>query len=184
MRIIAGERRGLQLKSLKGENTRPTSGKVKESIFNIIGPYFNGGVVVELFGGSGALSLETLSRGAERAYIFEKNRLACDVIRANVEKCKYEEKVQLYQQDARNAVKLFSQLDEKIDYLFIDPPYAEEKFYQLAAQAVEANLLSEDAMIICEHDKKVNLPEAFGPFTIKKTNTYGNIALTIYEKRG
>lgn len=182
MRIIAGERRGLQLKSLKGENTRPTSGKVKESIFNIIGPYFNGGVVVELFGGSGALSLEALSRGANLAYIFEKNRTACEIIRANSEKCKYEEKIHLYQTDARNAIKTLDQLNVKIDYLFLDPPYAEEKFYQLAGQAVDAGLLADDAMIICEHDKKASLPEAYGPYKLKKTNTYGNIALTIYEK--
>lgn len=182
MRIIAGEKRGLQLKSLKGESTRPTSGKVKESIFNIIGPYFNGGVVVELFGGSGALSLETLSRGADEAYIFEKNRMACDIIRMNSEKCKYEEKVKLYQTDARNALKTLSQLNVKIDYLFLDPPYAEEKFYQIAGQIVEANLLTEDAIIICEHDKKITLPEAYGLFKVKKQNTYGNIALTIYEK--
>lgn len=182
MRIIAGERRGLHLKSLKGDSTRPTSGKVKESIFNIIGPFFDGGVVVELFGGSGALSLETLSRGADSAYIFEKNRTACDIIRTNSEKCRYEEKVHLYQTDARNAVKTLSQLDVKINYLFLDPPYAEEKFYQLAQELVDADLLADHATIICEHDKKITLPEKYGLFRITKTNTYGNIALTIYKK--
>lgn len=182
MRIIAGERRGLQLKSLKGESTRPTSGKVKESIFNIIGPFFDGGIVVELFGGSGALSLEALSRGADFAYIFEKNRTACEIIRTNSENCKYEQKIQLYQTDARNAVKTLSQLDVKINYLFLDPPYAEEKFYQLAQQLVDAELLADDAIILCEHDKKATLPEAYGAFRTTKTNTYGNIALTIYKK--
>ena len=182
MRIIAGERKGLQLKSLKGESTRPTSGKVKESIFNIIGPYFNGGIVVELFGGSGALSLEALSRGAGMAYIFEKNRTACEVIRTNGEKCRYADKIQLFQKDARNAIQTLSQQNVKIDYLFLDPPYAEEKFYELAMQAVDAGLLTDDAVIICEHDKKTSLPEAYGPFKMKKTHTYGNIACTIYEK--
>lgn len=182
MKIIAGERRGLQLKSLKGEETRPTSGKVKESIFNIIGPYFNGGIVVEFFGGSGALSLEALSRGADTAYIFEKNRTAVDVIRANGEKCKYTKQIQLYQMDARNAVKTLKQANVQIDYLFLDPPYAEEKFYELATEAVDAGLLTDDAVIICEHDRNITLPESYGPFKLKKSNTYGNIALTIYEK--
>ncbi len=182
MRIISGERRGLPLKSLKGESTRPTSDKVKESIFNIIGPFFRGGIAVDFFGGSGALSLEALSRGLDEAYVFEKNRAACEIIRANREKCKYEEKIHLYQTDARNALKILSQLDVKINYLFLDPPYAEKRFYALAQQAVDAELLADDAIIICEHDKKVVLPEAYGPFNIKKANTYGNIALTIYEK--
>lgn len=182
MRIISGERRGLPLKSLKGENTRPTSDKVKESIFNIIGPFFNGGIAVDFFGGSGALSLEALSRGVEEAYVFEKNRSACAIIRANREKCKYDEKLHLYQMDARKAIKKLNDLHIKINYLFLDPPYAESKFYALAQEAVDADLLAGDAIIICEHDKKLTLPKAYGEFTMKKSNTYGNIALTIYEK--
>lgn len=182
MRIISGERRGLPLKSLKGEGTRPTSDKVKESIFNIIGPFFDGGTAVDLFGGSGALSLEALSRGVKEAYVFEKSRAACEVIRVNRAKCKYEEELHLYQTDARNAIKILSQLDVKIDYLFLDPPYAEEKFYRLVQQVVDAKLLEDSATIICEHDKKVTLPEAYGSFKVKRTATYGNIALTIYEK--
>lgn len=182
MRIIAGERRGLPLKSLKGQNTRPTSDKVKESLFNIIGPFFDGGVVVELFGGSGSLSLEALSRGAEEAYIFEKNRVACDIIRANSEKCQYGDKVHIQKTDARNAFKMLSGVIDNIDYLFIDPPYAEKKFYDLAQQAVDTNLLSDESIIICEHDKSVKLPEAYGDFKLQKSNTYGNIALSIYRK--
>lgn len=184
MRIISGERRGLPLKALKGEGTRPTSDKVKESIFNIIGPFFDGGIAADFFGGSGALSLEALSRGVKEAYVFEKNRSACEVIRANREKCKYDDRLHLHQTDARNAIKTLSKLNVKIDYLFLDPPYAEEKFYGLAEAAIEAGVLADDAIIICEHDKKVDLPASYGPFTIKRANTYGNIALTIYEKRG
>lgn len=182
MRVIAGERRGLALKSLKGDQTRPTSDKIKESIFNIIGPYFDGGGVVELFGGSGNLSIEALSRGAEKAYIFEKNRAACQVIRENIAKCKYEERVIIQQADARNAHKIISATGEKVDYLFLDPPYAEEKFYQLVEQFVTEDLLSADAVIICEHDKKVQLPTAYGEYEQVKANVYGNIAITIYKK--
>lgn len=184
MRIIAGERRGIPLKSLKGESTRPTSDKVKEAMFNIIGPFFNGGIVVELFGGSGGLSLEALSRGADEAYIFEKNRTACEMIRSNSEKCHYEDLVHIHQTDARNAMKVLSNIGRKIDYLFLDPPYAQEKFYALAQQAVDHELLSEGATIICEHDKSVKLPQSYGEFELKKANVYGNIAISIYEKRG
>ena len=80
VRVVAGSRRGIPLKSLQGTDTRPTSDKVKESVFNMIGPYFDGGIAVELFGGSGSLSLEALSRGVDEAYIFEKSAKACAII--------------------------------------------------------------------------------------------------------
>ncbi|WP_172369791.1 16S rRNA (guanine(966)-N(2))-methyltransferase RsmD [Sporosarcina jiandibaonis] len=182
MRIIAGEKKGLRLKSLEGVHTRPTLDKVKESVFNMIGPYFNGGIVVELFGGSGALSLEALSRGAEKAYVFEKNKKACAVIRSNVEKCHYEKIVHIKQSDARNALKILQQYDEKIDILFIDPPYAQNEFYNLARTISDAGLLAESAVIVCEHDHKTELPETYGLFQKKKSSTYGNIAISIYEK--
>jgi 16S rRNA (guanine966-N2)-methyltransferase len=182
LRIIAGAKKGLRLKSLEGVHTRPTLDKVKESVFNMIGPYFNGGVVVELFGGSGALSLEALSRGAEKAYVFEKNRKACAIIRSNVEKCQYDEIVHIKQADARNASKILQQNNEKIDLLFVDPPYAQNDFYQLAETIADAGLLAESAIIVCEHDHKTELPEAYGEFRKKKSSKYGNIAISIYEK--
>lgn len=182
MRVIAGERGGLPLKSLKGSDTRPTSDKVKESLFNIIGPYFNGGLVVELFGGSGALSIEALSRGADEAIIFEKNRAATKIIGDNVQKCRYESKVTVHAKDARQAVSILQRQEQKVDVLFVDPPYAKEHYYQIIDQMIEGALLAEDAIIICEHDKKVQLPAQYGSFPIRKCNIYGNIAITIYEK--
>ena len=89
MRVIAGTRRGIPLKSITGTDTRPTSDKVKEALFSKIGPFFNGGIAVELFGGSGSLTLEALSRGSDSAWIFEKNPKACAVIKFNAEKCKF-----------------------------------------------------------------------------------------------
>ncbi len=182
MRVIAGERKGLHLKSLKGSDTRPTSDMVKESLFNRIGPYFDGGVVVELFGGSGALSLEAISRGAEEAFIFEKNRKACDIIRENVEKCHYEEKVHIQQVDARKAVKAFRRYGKKVDLLFLDPPYEEKNLYEIAQIFVDEDFLSEKAMIICEHGKEINLPEAYGLFKKSNSSIYGSISISIYER--
>src|SRR5690606_11411013 len=129
----------------------------KESIFNMIGPYFDGGIAVELFGGSGSLSIESLSRGADEAYIFEKNQKACAIIRENVEKCRFTDQVHIKRTDARNAVQALPS-DIQIDLLFIDPPYAETKFYDLADALVKAGKLSDDAIIICEHDKQLMLP--------------------------
>lgn len=181
MRVVSGSRKGTPLKSLAGILTRPTSDKVKESIFNMIGPYFDGGTAVELFGGSGSLSIESLSRGASAAYIFEKNPKAVSIIRENIEKCHFTDQVHIFRSDARNAVKTLQPLT-KIDLLFLDPPYAEEKYYQLAEALAEAGLLTEDAIIICEHEKRLTLPDAYGEYVKTKNPIYGNSAVSIYMK--
>lgn len=182
MRIIAGERRGLQLNALKGLETRPTSDKVKESVFNMIGPFFDGGVVVELFGGSGALSLEAISRGASEAIIFERNKEASRVISKNIDKCRYNDRVHLERTDAQNAINYLQRARKKVDFLFIDPPYAEEKYYHLVAELIEKELISETAIIVCEHDKNTELPLSYHTFEKSKNVTYGNIAISIYKK--
>ncbi|HJF30879.1 MAG TPA: 16S rRNA (guanine(966)-N(2))-methyltransferase RsmD [Sporosarcina psychrophila] len=182
MRIVAGTRRGIPLKSLQGTDTRPTSDKVKESIFNIIGPYFNGGVAVELFGGSGSLSLEALSRGADEAFIFERNVKACAVIKANAEKCRFTEQLHIQRADARTAAKTLQAKEKKANLLFIDPPYAETKFYDLAQHFADLDLLADNAVIICEHEKQFELPETYGAYHKIKSSVYGNSAVSIYEK--
>ncbi|WP_186669514.1 16S rRNA (guanine(966)-N(2))-methyltransferase RsmD [Sporosarcina sp. BP05] len=182
MRVVAGTRKGIPLKSLQGTDTRPTSDKVKESVFNIIGPYFDGGVAVELFGGSGSLSLEALSRGIDEAFIFEKNVKACAIIKSNAEKCRFTEELHIQRADARNAVNFLQVQGKKAKLLFIDPPYAETAFYDLAQDFVEADLLTENAVIVCEHEKQLELPEAYGTYYKIKSSVYGNSAVSIYEK--
>ncbi|MGG0667140.1 16S rRNA (guanine(966)-N(2))-methyltransferase RsmD [Lederbergia citrisecunda] len=181
MRVVSGSRKGTPLKSLPGNLTRPTSDKVKESIFNMIGPYFDGGIAVELFGGSGSLSIESLSRGVDEAYIFEKNPKACSIIRENIEKCRFTDQVHVIRNDARNAVRAMP-ADIQIDLLFIDPPYAESKFYDLADAFAEAGMLSDGAIIICEHDKQLTLPDAYHDYQKTKNPIYGNSAISIYMK--
>ncbi|KAA0966621.1 16S rRNA (guanine(966)-N(2))-methyltransferase RsmD [Sporosarcina sp. ANT_H38] len=182
MRVVAGTRKGTPLKSLAGTDTRPTSDKVKESVFNIIGPYFDGGIAVELFGGSGSLSLEALSRGIDEAFIFEKNVKACAIIKVNAEKCRFTEELHIQRADAKNAVKFLEAKGKKAKLLFIDPPYAETNFYDLAQDFVEAGLLTENAVIVCEHEKQLELPEAYGTYHKMKSSVYGNSAVSIYEK--
>lgn len=182
MRIIAGSRKGIPLKALQGTVTRPTSDKVKESIFNMIGPYFNGGTSIELFGGSGSLSLEALSRGIDEAYIFEKNMKACAVIEANAEKCRFTDDLHIQRADARKAVQILQAKDVEAKLLFIDPPYAKAEYYNLALDFVEAGLLTDVAAIVCEHDKQLELPDAYGTYHKVKNVMYGSIAISIYEK--
>lgn len=184
MRVISGSRKGTPLKSLPGTSTRPTSDKVKESVFNKIGPYFDGGTVVELFGGSGSIAIEALSRGMERAVVFEKNPKACAVIKANAEKCRMEDVLKIEKRDARQAVALLKQQDVTIDLLFVDPPYADVEYYEIVGDLIAHGLVAEDAMIVCEHDKHIDLPEQYDTYNQISSAVHGSTAITIYEKRG
>ncbi|PIC65726.1 16S rRNA (guanine(966)-N(2))-methyltransferase RsmD [Sporosarcina sp. P13] len=184
MRVISGTRKGTPLKSLPGTSTRPTSDKVKESVFNRIGPYFDGGTVVELFGGSGSIAIEALSRGMDQAIVFEKNAKACAIIKSNVEKCRLDDQIHIERKDARQAVAVLQQKNVTIDLLFVDPPYAAVEYYDVIYDLVKQGLLSEVATIVCEHEKKVVLPEAYETYSRINSAIYGNSAVTIYEKRG
>ena len=121
MRIIAGKHRSRILNTLDGDNTRPMMDVMKESVFNTLGQYFDNSLVLDLFGGSGALSLEAISRGAGHAYISEINRGACNVINKNVSLLHEEEKVTLMQCDYKVALNRLK--DMKFDLIFLDPPY-------------------------------------------------------------
>lgn len=184
MRVISGSRKGMSLKSLPGTSTRPTSDKVKESIFNKIGPYFDGGTVVELFGGSGSIAIEALSRGMDQAIVFEKNPKACAIIKINAEKCRMEECLRIEKKDARQAAAILKQKEVSIDLLFVDPPYATVEYYDVIKDVIAQELVADDATIICEHDKHIDLPEHYDTYSQISSAIYGSTAITIYKKRG
>lgn len=182
MRVVAGERKGMPLKAVAGNTTRPTTDKVKESIFNIIGPFFDGGTAVDLFAGSGGLGIEALSRGAARAIFVEKDSRAFQVLQENIKKCRYEDETELFRTDAARAVKGLMKREIVIDYLFVDPPYHKAEYYEFVAQLADAGKLSDDAIILCEHVKTLDLPKAYGEFTLTRRETYGETIISVYRK--
>ena len=181
MRVVAGERKGMPLKAIDGNTTRPTTDKVKESIFNMIGPFFNGGLAVDLFAGSGGLGIEALSRGADKAIFIEKDNRAYGILQENIKKCRYEDYVETYRNDSMRAVKALVKRDLIIDLLFLDPPYHKSEYYDLAKVLVEGGKLSEKAIIMCEHSKEVDLPEAYGEYKLVRQETYGSTIISIYK---
>ena len=181
MRVVAGNRKGMPLKAIAGNTTRPTTDKVKESIFNMIGPFFNGGTAVDLFAGSGGLGIETLSRGAAHAIFIEKDARAFQVLQENIKKCRYEEISELFRTDAMRAVKALLKRDIIIDYLFVDPPYHKKEYYDLVETLVEGGKLAEDAIIMCEHSTEVTLPEKYGVFSLARQEVYGSTIISIYR---
>lgn len=182
MRVVAGEYGGRKLKTLTGDNTRPTTDKVKGAIFNMIGPYFDGGKVLDLFSGSGSLAIEAVSRGCDEAYCVDKNYQAIQVINENVKITKEISKFHVLKGDANRILENLALKEICFDYLFLDPPYAKQEICDQITKAETLGLLSERALIICETDKAVALPESISSFTERRRQNYGSTSVVIYER--
>lgn len=181
MRVISGTKKGLPLKAVSGTNTRPTTDKVKESIFNMIGPYFDGGVAVDLFAGSGNLGIESLSRGIDTCIFIEKDLKALQTIKDNIMKCGLEDSSEIFKIDATRAVKALEKREFKIDLLFVDPPYNQLMYYDLVQTLVDKGCMSDTATIVCEHEKYAVIPESYGDFELVKKELYGGTVISIYR---
>ena len=179
LRVVAGEFGGRPLKTLEGKTTRPTTDKVKGAIFNMIGPFFDGGRVLDLFSGSGSLAIEAISRGMSSAVLVEKDRRAQAVIQENIKMTKSEKQFQLLKMDAARAL---TQLTGKFDLVLLDPPYAKEQIVANITQLEEQGLLAEEVMLVCKTDKAVDLPEEISNFGIWKQKTYGISKVTVYVR--
>ena len=157
MRIVAGKAKGTKLYTLKGENTRPTLDRVKESLFNIIQNELQESIFLDLFSGSGAIGLEAISRGAKKAILCDKSKEACMIIQKNIEKTHSVEKVELYQSDFKNV--LTNKINEKLNIVFLDPPYETNFAIESVKMLLEEDLLQENAMIIIETDDRDRILE-------------------------
>ncbi|WP_347860678.1 16S rRNA (guanine(966)-N(2))-methyltransferase RsmD [Salimicrobium sp. PL1-032A] len=183
MRVISGDHKGHRLYSVPTHQTRPTTDKVKEAVFQIIGPYFDGGVVFDCFAGSGGLGIECISRGAERAIFVDKESKAIKTIWDNVKSLKIEDQVEVFRTDAYRAMKAAGKRGMKFSYVFLDPPYNQFSYEDLMQKLEEHELLEEGAVIVCEHDVSEKLPLEVGNIHRFKQEEYGsNIGVTFYQK--
>lgn len=184
MRVVAGSVKGIPLKAVPGTTTRPTTDKVKESIFNMIGPFFDGGIALDLFAGSGGLGIEALSRGIDRVTFTDKDRKAIETIHANLDKTRLAERADVFKADAERALKAMQKNGLQARLLFLDPPYHMEKAYGLMDKAAELGLVTEDAIVVCEHDRDVELNDRTRFFERFKKELYGNTIISIYRFQG
>ena len=184
MRIISGEFGGRRLKAVPGQNTRPTTDKIKESLFNILGGYFDGGVMLDMYSGSGAVAIEAVSRGMDRAFLFENNRLAQKTIEQNIEITKSPEQFHLKRQNVKQGLKTIASdpAFEPFELVFMDPPYRLQEIVKDIEQLQELNLVSPDCVIVCEVDKEVQLPELILDFEQYKRVEYGITALVFFDR--
>ena len=149
MRVIAGTARRLRLKTLEGLETRPTTDRIKETLFNMIADGLFGCSFLDLFAGSGGIGIEALSRGAKRAVFVEKNPKACACVRENLAHTKLSAQAETMQADALNALVRLSGR-ESFDYIYMDPPYGKELEKKALAFLADSSLLAEDGVIIIE----------------------------------
>ena len=182
MHIIAGERRGAQLFAPKGMDTRPTQAKVKESLFNIIQAYVPDANVLDLFAGSGSLSLEALSRGAEFAAMIDSSRKAAAAIKRNIELCGAEEYTKLFTCEWQAALPLLR--GQQFSLVFLDPPYKLTGAYaDVVNRLLAEDMLREDALIVMEHARDAVLPELPGGVELCDTRRYGDTCLSLVRRR-
>ncbi|WP_335870494.1 16S rRNA (guanine(966)-N(2))-methyltransferase RsmD [Bacillus sp. 2205SS5-2] len=181
MRVIAGTCKGRPLKSVPGISTRPTTDKVKESIFNMIGPYFSGGTALDLFAGSGGLGIEALSRGVNQAIFVDREPRAITTIKSNVSLCSYENQSEIYRNDATRALKAILKREITFDYIFLDPPYKKQKLEELLAFIDHHKLLNENGYVVCEHSNEVSLQEQIERLELSRFENYGLISVSIYR---
>ncbi|MBT2654247.1 16S rRNA (guanine(966)-N(2))-methyltransferase RsmD [Bacillus sp. ISL-18] len=181
MRVVSGICKGRPLKAVPGNTTRPTTDKVKEALFNMIGPYFDGGAGLDLFAGSGGLGIEGLSRGLEKVIFIDRESKAIHVIQENIKACKFEDRSEVYRNDADRALKALIKRGISFDYIFLDPPYKKQQLVSLMEKMDQQDLVKPDGVIVCEHSFDVELPQIVGRFNQIKHEKYGIIAVTIYS---
>lgn len=182
MRVISGKYKSIKLNSLAGMTTRPTTDKVKESIFNMIS--CDNDNILDLFSGSGALGIEALSRGAKYVVFIDGSSAAIKVIRNNLKKCNIEDKkYSLYRNDFLRSIKIFSKKSEKFDFIFLDPPYNKNLLNISLENLIKYDICNENCKIICEYssDEKINYKNE--KLHIYKEKKYGKITVSIYVYR-
>ena len=183
MRVIAGEARSLPLKAPQGQDTRPTTDRIKETLFNILQTRIPCNVFIDLCSGSGAIGIEAISRGARRAYFVENGREAAKCIADNLHFTKFEDRATLLKQDVLGAIPFIH--EKEADVIFMDPPYDRELEKKVLAYLSESELVYDDTTIIIEASRNTDfsyVPQ-YG-FTLVREKIYKTNKHVFLEKAG
>lgn len=183
MRIITGLARGVKLTTLEGEATRPTAERVKEAVFSSINFELEDAIVLDLFGGSGQLGLEALSRGAEQAVFVDSSSDATAIIKANAQKTRLFQKCRVVTMDYKDYIRSAAG-KYKFDFIFVDPPYALKLVPDVLRRIMDADILADGGKIICEAEDESVLDEKLGEyFEIAKAAKYGRVHIAMITKK-
>lgn len=178
MRVISGIRRGAKLITREDDAVRPTTDRVKESMFNLIGIFFPCGKVLDLFSGSGALSIEAISRGAKASVCVDSDFKSMSVVKKNYENLKFSHLAEFHLTDAFVFLK---KCTEQFDIIFLDPPYNKGFITPVMELLKNRNMLTDDGIIVLESDTTDSL-ESYPGFSVLKQRKYGRTVITLYKK--
>ena len=184
MRVIAGQFRSRPLIAPRGLHTRPTSDRLRETLFNVLAPRLHDSVFLDLYAGSGAVGIEALSRGAREAIFVENADLALRAIRTNLASLAIRGCYALEARSVHSALKRLSDARKVVDLVFLDPPYSDSTEYESTLTLLGGDchqLLAPDAIVIAEHPKKINLADSYGALTRYRTLKQGDSILSFYS---
>ena len=186
MRIIAGAYRSRPLKSLPGLELRPTSDRLRETLFNVLAASstLEDSVWLDLFAGTGAVGIEALSRGAGQVYFVESERKHARLLRDNLKSLKIAEGFDVYESEVASALRSLDASGETCDFCFLDPPYQMRGAYERTLDFLgESRLIGPSSIVIAEHEKKYELSERFGALARYRKIVQGDAALSFYQPR-
>lgn len=183
MRVIAGEFRGVPLKAPKGDRTRPTTDRVKESLFAILTPVLGDADVLDLFAGSGALAIEALSRGARRAVLVDRSPDACACIKANLQATHQNGKTQLLAMPVQRALESLRKEQQAFDLVLLDPPYERGFLLPTLQQLTSCALVRPNGIVVAEHSRKEEIPRQVENLACIRQEVYGDTAISFWQNR-
>jgi 16S rRNA (guanine(966)-N(2))-methyltransferase RsmD len=184
MRVIAGQYRSRPLKSLPGLDLRPTSDRLRETLFNVLASAstLEGSVWLDLFAGTGAVGIEALSRGARQVYFVEAERKHARLLRENLQSLKITEGFEVYESEVASALRGLDAAGVTCDFCFLDPPYQMRGAYERTLEFLgESHLVGPSSIVIAEHEKRFELAETFGSLVRYRKIVQGNAGLSLYR---
>ncbi len=181
MRIISGTSRGRRLAALRGHSVRPTSDRIKESIFNILGKEIEGKVVLDLFAGTGNLGLEALSRGASQAIFVERARDALRMIQRNLLQCRFSDQAEVIPKEVNRAIGLLAARSASFDLILMDPPYEKGWVQRTLLKLNRHNIYHEGSILVIEHSRREPLPQRTGKWTVIKQRMIGDTMISLLQ---
>ncbi|MFZ7121162.1 MAG: 16S rRNA (guanine(966)-N(2))-methyltransferase RsmD [Eubacteriaceae bacterium] len=183
MRVITGIAKGKRLINPKDNRIRPTTDRIKESLFNIINPFVNDSIFIDCFSGTGAIGVEAISRGAKEVYFIDNHNESIGIVRKNLQITDFRDKSKILQMDIISAISELSSKSVKADIIFMDPPYNLDIITSILTEISINNILKDEGKIIVEHDKDYSPQEIINDFIIYDIRKYGNTSVSFYKKR-
>jgi 16S rRNA (guanine966-N2)-methyltransferase len=181
MRILRGTAKGRKLVAVKAKGIRPTRDDVKESIFSMIQGHVEAAVVLDLFAGTGNLGLEALSQGAKRAIFVEKEKVPLRALMRNIDLCGFRDRADVISRDAEMALKLLRRRAEKLDLVFIDPPYGSGYVGKTLRFISAHDMVNDGGMVVVEHSSGEAPADQWGMFSLKRQKRHGDTTITILQ---